>query len=334
MASPIALSVRAPTWMLTYRGVDITAATASMLRRISYTDYLSEFSGEVELVIEDHLQKWQSSWYPTLGDEVSLAIGYRNEDLLPCGNFQIDQLELVGPPDTFTIRCLAAFITPAMRTRISLGYEDQTLMSIVQTIAAKYGLVVISAPDDDFLFERITQKYESDLAFLKRLAFEHGFDFTIRGSSLVFYSQTSLESVAPVRTITREDLETFEFHNRTHSTYGSAQVAHHDPNTKALIIQSVVATEQIATSDVLKIVTRCENGQQALLKAEASLQSHDMVLTEANLIMPGSIAMAAGNTVQLSGFGAFDGKYLTTVAQHRIERSTGYTTRLEVSRVL
>ena len=56
-----------------------------MVLSVRYTDYLSELSGEVELVVEDHDQKWQSSWYPALGDELALAIGYRNEGLLPCG---------------------------------------------------------------------------------------------------------------------------------------------------------------------------------------------------------------------------------------------------------
>ena len=118
-----------------------------MVERISYTDYLSELSGEVEIVIEDHNRRWQAAWYPTLGDQVSLAIGYRDEGLLPCGDFQIDQLELTGPPDTFTTRCLAAFITPAIRTLNSRGYEDQTLLGIARTIAEKYGLEVMSALD-------------------------------------------------------------------------------------------------------------------------------------------------------------------------------------------
>ena len=90
-------------------------------------------------MIEDHDQRWQSSWYPTLGDELTLALGYRKRGPAPVWSFQVDQLELAGPPDTFTMRCLAAFITPAMRTRNSVGYEGQTLLGIGATIAEKYG---------------------------------------------------------------------------------------------------------------------------------------------------------------------------------------------------
>jgi phage protein D len=305
-----------------------------MVLSISYTDYLSELSGEVEVVVEDHDQRWQASWYPTLGDELNLAIGYRGEGLLPCGDFQIDQLELAGPPDRFTMRCLAAFMTPAMRTLNSVGYEDQTLLGIAQTIGQKYGLAVISAPDViDIAFARVTQKHETDLAFLKRLALEHDYDFTVRGSILVFYSRTALEAIAPVQAVTRTELEGFEFRNRTHTTYRAAQVAYQDLTSKSLIIQSAAAIAPIPTGDVLKIVPRCENGQQALLKAQAALDAHNMFFTEASLVMPGSIAMASGNTIEVSGFGEFDGTYVILVARHRLDRAHGYTTRLEVSRV-
>jgi phage protein D len=305
-----------------------------MVLSVSYSDYLTELSGEVEVVIEDHDQRWQASWYPTLGDQLSLAIGYHGEGLLPCGEFQIDQLELTGPPDALTMRCLAAFITPAMRTRNSAGYEGQTLLGIAETIAGKYGLSVISAPEVfDITFERVTQKHETDLAFLKRLAVEHDYDFTVRGTSLVFYSRTTLETALPTQTITRTDVERFEFRNRTHTIYRSAQVAYHDPMTKALIAQNAVAREAIPTGDVLKMVVRCENGQQALMKARAALHARNTLFAEASLVMPGSIGMASGNTIELSGFGEFDGAYMIMMARHRLDRAHGYTTRLEVSRV-
>ena len=334
MASLVSIPTRSPQWVLTYQGINITADVSPMVLSIRYSDYLSELSGEVEIVVEDHDQKWQSSWYPTLGDELALAIGYQGEGLLPCGSFQIDQLELVGPPDTFTMRCLATYITPAMRTRNSVGYEGETLLGIAATIAEKYGLEVVSAPDViDIAFDRVTQKYETDLAFLKRLALEHDYDFTIRGLVLVFYSRISLEAVAPVETLSRADCERFQFRNRAHTTYRSSQVTYQNPFSKSLIYQSSLAVAPIATGDVLKVVSRCENGQQALIRAQAALRARNMWFIDASLVMPGSIAMASGMTIELSGFGEFDGAYIVLVASHRLDRAHGYTTYIEVSRV-
>lgn len=305
-----------------------------MVVRISYTDYLSELSGDVELVVEDHNRIWQTSWYPGIGDEITLAIGYQGEVLLPCGDFQIDQLELTGPPDTFTMRCLAAFITPAMRTANSMGYEDQTLLGIAQVIAGKYGLSVISAPEViDVSFERVTQKHETDLGFLKRLAVEYGYDFTVRGLVLVVYSATALEAVVPTISLTRTDVERFEFRNRTHDTYPTAQVTYQNPFSKSLIVGNASAIAPIPTNDTIKMVARSENGQQALLKCQAALQATSKFFIEGSLTMPGSIAMASGNTLQVSGFGEFDGIYIILAARHLLDRAHGYVTRVEVSRV-
>jgi phage protein D len=334
MAVAITYPVRTPEWALIYQGINITADISTMVLSIEYIDYLSRLSGEIEVVIEDHDQKWQSSWYPAFGDELNLAIGYRGEGLLPCGDFQIDQLELEGPPDKFTLRCLAAFITPAMRTSNSAGYEGQTLLGIAQTIAEKYRLSVVSAPDVvDVAFERVTQKHETDLAFLKRLAIEHDYNFTVRGSLLVFYSRTALEAVGPTLKVERTDLQRFEFRNRTHATYVAAEVNYQDLNSKSLISQTIPTTAPIPTGDTLKIASRCENGQQALLKAQAALNAHNMFFIDATLTMPGAVAIASGRTIQLSSFGVFDGTYLILSARHRLDRSHGYTTRVEVSRV-
>ena len=60
-----------------------------MVLAIRYVDQLEGASGELEVDLEIP-RSWQGSWYPALGDIVSLQIGYRGEALLDCGDFQID----------------------------------------------------------------------------------------------------------------------------------------------------------------------------------------------------------------------------------------------------
>jgi len=193
MSTAIAYPVRSPSWVLTYQGTNITADISSMVLGITYTDRLADAAGEVEVGLEDRDERWQGPWYPQQGDLLSLMIGYQNETMLPCGDFQVDDLELSGPPDVFRLRGLAAYITPAMRTPNSIAYEDQTLMQIAEAIASKYGLEVISVANRiNVSFARVTQKQESDLQFLRRLARGHDYDFTIRGNQLVFYARPAL----------------------------------------------------------------------------------------------------------------------------------------------
>jgi Bacteriophage probable baseplate hub protein len=334
MASALTFPVRAPEWVLIYRGVNITADVSQMVTAITYQDCLDRASGALEFELEDHEKLWQGSWAPSEGDLANLMIGYAGEQLLPCGDFQVDDLSLSGPPDVFHLRCLAAYITPAMRTRRSIGYENQTLTQIASTIAAKYGLTMIAASGTpELTFARVTQRQETDLAFLRRLAGAHNYDFTIRGKQIVFYSRPSLEAADPVATIARTDLIRFAFRIKTHRVYKAAQVSYQLPETKELLSQKVMGATTIPTGDTLTLTVRCENGQQASLKATSALHGANMARTTASFTASGETVYTAGNNLTITGFGFNDGKYLVERARHRLERTTGYTTEFDARRL-
>jgi phage protein D len=301
-----------------------------MVLSITYTDRTGAASGDLEVTLEDSDKLWQGPWYPQEGDVVSLTIGYTGETQLPCGSFQVDELALAGPPDTFHIRCLATYITPAMRTITSAAYEGMTLTQIASTIAAKYSLSMVSEPGQiNPVFQRVTQRQETDLGFLRRLALEHDYDFTIRGSQLVFYTRTALEAVEPIVALQRGDIMQFAFRDRSYQIFETAQIAYQQPSAKALITQSANADISVPTTDSAKRVIRCENGQQAQLKASSLLHGSNMVRRTALLTCTGSPLLAAGITMTIEGFGVSDGTYLIEEARHRLSRDTGYTTEIE-----
>lgn len=336
MAASASYIVRSPQWILSYLGVNITADVSQMVLAIRYVDRLDGSSGELEVEVEDSAKRWQGPWYPTLGEIISLQIGYTGEVLLDCGEFQIDELELDGPPDVMRLRCLAAYITPAMRTANTVAYENMGIVEIAAKIAAKYGLAMVvasSESESDTEFARVTQRRQTDLEFLKRLAREHNFDFAVRGGQLIFYERPALESVPAVVVITRSDTVRFSFRNRTRRIYDGAEFSYFNPDTKKLITQSATADASSPTGDTLKIVARCENAEQAGVKAEALLHLHNMVSVDASLEGPGNAVLVAGNNVQLSGWGALDGKYLIETAQHHLARAAGYTTSIAARRV-
>jgi phage protein D len=336
MAALSSHSVRTPQWVLTYEGVNITADVSHMVLAISYVDRLGEASGEVEVELEDHAKRWQGPWYPGLGNILSLQIGYRGEALLDCGSFQVDELEFDGPPDVMRLRCLAAYITPAMRTPNTVAYENQSIVEIAGQIASKYGLNLVTAPaaiESDVVFARVTQRRETDLGFLKRLAIEHNFDFTVRGAQMVFYARAALEAVIPLVAITRPDTTGFSFRNRTRRIYSGAEVSYFDPDTKQLITQMITAEPPAPTTDTLKIVARSKNAQQAMVKAQAALHLHNMVFVDASIEGPGNVMLVAGNQVEVVGWGRLDGAYLIETARHQLARASGYTTSFAARRV-
>src|SRR5436305_5327712 len=103
MEAAIEYQVRAADWILSINRVDVTTETSDMVVAITYKDRLSAASGEIEIQVEDRNRRWQGSWYPNIGDRLNVQIGYRGEGLFDCGDFQFDELELVGPPDTMRV---------------------------------------------------------------------------------------------------------------------------------------------------------------------------------------------------------------------------------------
>ncbi len=326
--------VRAPGWTLSYKGVGITGAVDKMVLAVTYTTHMGSRAPSLEVELEDRDKRWQGPWFPQRGDLVTAAIGYAGEALVSCGDFQVDEVELSGGPDVVHLRCLAAYITDAMRTANSTPYEGVTLLGIAKTIAAKYGFTVVGAAvNPDVSFARVTQAQESDLAFLHRLAREHNYEFTVRGQKLVFYSAPALEQQSSIVVLKRSDLERFSFKTKTRHLYKAAQVSYQDPDTKSLITRTVAANPAPPVGDTLNLVRRCENGQQAQLKAESELHILNRLAVTGTLTMPGSTSVTGGVKITVSGFGGFDGDYMVKQARHQLSRRAGYSTEVEVYNV-
>ena len=341
-------SVRIPEWDLVYQGKSITADITGMVIEISYKDGAKtstvphthrrhrmrrDMADEVEVTLEDRDHRWQGPWFPTRGDAVRLSIGYVGEKLLNCGNFQVDEVELHGPPDTVHLKCVATGITASLRTPRSAAYESYTLLQVAQTIAARHHLTVVGAPENiNVSWERLSQRNETDLHFLRELAQDHGYDFSVRGTHLVFYSRTKLEQQSSVLTVSRMQVKTFEFKKQTKKIYKSASVAHHHHQSKKLI-SAAVTDPTTPTGDDLHIVTRVETPQQAKLKAQSALHDANMLETTGRLNTEGNVLLVAGVNITVQNFGNWDGIYHIESSRHRLERSSGYDTEIEVRKL-
>jgi phage protein D len=340
-AAGLSYPVRHPAWVLTYSGQNITADITSMVIEISYSDTsgahthgrgrkAAHETDEVEVTLEDRDRRWQGPWFPVRGDIVTLQMGYDGEEFLDCGDFQVDELELKGPPDTFHLKCIAAGITPSLRSPRSVAYESTTLDQVANTVASRNGLTVLNAPQNvSVQWQRITQREETDLHFLRRLALAHNYDFTIRGTQLIFYVRSALEQQAPIATIERTQTKTFEFRTKTQQIYRSATVAYQNPAQKQLIAAQYGDTTS-PTGDDLHIVARCETPDQATLKAQSALHDANMMEVTGHLETEGDIFLVAGVNITIQGFRSFDGNYQVTASHHRLDRGSGYTTEIEV----
>lgn len=330
-----AMSVPTPKVVVTYEGRDITASITPSLMEVIYIDCLEGESDSVELVLEDVDRRWQGAWYPQHGDRVSVQMGYADAPLLPCGDFEIDEVELDGPPDVVRIKALGAGVKRSVRTPVGRAYEDTTLADIAATVARRNRLQ-LTGEIDQIKISRVTQAYETDLTFLKRVSEEYGYSFSVRGSTLGFFRRAALKGAKPALTIDRADVSSYRLRDKVHGVATAATVSYHDPRakrTRKSKTKDVVAKTNQCSADELKLNARAETDQQATLKANAALELANEDQTGASLTLFGNVRLMAGLNVLLTGFGRMCGKYTITQSRHRFSRSAGYGTELELKRV-
>lgn len=339
-------SVQIPAWQIMIGGTQVAGNLLTHSQHIHYDEAIGGKANVLEIQVEDSARAWANN-PPKIGTALSLSIGYQGQSLVSCGNFEVDEWEAEGPPDTFLIRAIQAGVTHAIRTPKSVAYEGQSLVSIANTIANQYGMSVDpSEVSPDVPYQRLTQRLETDLGFLHRIANAHNYEFTIRGNQLVFYSRPKLDAKTissladkSAQYIYKTDSTRFRIHQQHHGdkTYKKAVVMYFDPLSKKLLQATAnaaaTATQgaDLGLQDTLLVRERIENAQQATLRAQAHLHAANMHVLKAEVIIPGSMVYRAGNPVMLSGFGtALDSiKWIINEGKHRMDRN-GYKTSLEL----
>lgn len=330
-----AMTVPTPKVVVVYAGRDITKDITNALIEVSYTDFMEGESDTLELVLEDVDRRWQNAWYPQHGDVVNLQMGYADGPLLPCGDFEVDEVELDGPPDVVRIKALSAGVKRSVRTYNGRSYENTTLLQIAKDVAQRNKLTQ-KLKIEHVAIRYVAQAFEDDLGFLARLFAQYGYASTVRGSVLTVVKRTDLKAGKPVMVIARTDVSSYRFRDKVHGIFKDSQANYHDPRTKTLMKGKRVdpaAKRNRSSADTLKINVRAENDQQASLKADAALDRANEDQTGASLSMPGNVRLMAGVNVQLTDFGHMDGKYTITKGGHRFSRSAGYASEIDLKRV-
>jgi phage protein D len=332
-------TVRTPKFEIDYNGKAVTAELTPFIVSVNYTDKEVGESDDISITLEDSDDTWLNEWWPTKGDTVKLRFGY-DDLLVDAGEFKVDEIEISGPPSVVVLKGLATWTTSAMRSKVSKAYEGQTLKQIAQAIASKHSLTLVGEIGLIRL-ERSTQNRETDLEYLKRIADEYGYQFSIKGQQLVFVSIFDLEKGAPVVVLDKSDMSSFNMRDKSFATYKKATVKYHNPKDRTLYTADVDSvdngggnpfTDETA-ADTLEIRTKAENKQQAEEKAKVALYRSRAQQVEGSITVEGNPILIAGNNIEIVSMGQLSGKYHITESRHDIDRSGGYKTSLAVKRV-
>jgi uncharacterized protein len=338
--------IRSPYLRVTYNGVNITTEITSQLVDLQVVDKLSGETDELSIRLEDTDGLWRSSWYPRKRDKVMVELGYEDE-VLSFGTFEVDEIESSGPPDSITIKAIAAGISKQLRSKRSSAHEGKTLKQVAQAVADANGLTVIGEIGD-IQIGRVTQDRETDLGFLKRIAGDYGYVFSVRDSQLIFTDVFEIEKAGVVTKIDRTQIVSYSVKDSTKDTAASAAVSYSDPDS-AEEVDFEYSEDQLegygvqddfsdgarsfGKSDRFKVEKRVENTQQAERVAKTALHSANSRQVTANLELPGDPKLMAGANIELTGMRKHSGKYQLQQVSHTFSRSSGYTCSLDCNKI-
>lgn len=321
-----------------YEGKDVSRDIAPYLISFTYTDNASDKADDISITLEDRAKMWSGDWFPSKGDKIRASIIIHNWDdekkteSLPCGLFEVDQIECSGPPNQVTIKAVSTLVSQPMRQeKHTKAWENVKLSTIAGDFANKSGLKLFWDSPNDPQFERRDQVEISDLEFLSGLCRDYGIAVKVTDTQLVCYDEESYEEHEPVAEISADDkkLIRWSFSSKCTGTYKAAKVTYHDPVKDETITAEESDEYAEGTGRVLVINQKTDNQADAQKLAKKKLQAANKKEITGNLTLMGDLRFVGGSNITVSGFGAFDGKYKIEKATHSVGSS--YATKIDLS---
>ncbi len=263
------------------------------------------------------------------------------DDHLDCGQFELDSVDCSGPPNVITIKGTSLPFNRTIRqTKKSRSWENCDLKGIAEEMAADSGMTCMFLSSHNPEYKRIEQIALSDIKLLQRLCHAAGASLKITNNIIVIFDQAEYESKPVVRTICRGASGGYTKHKvssgENDAKYACCRVSYTDPKTGE-VIEGVAYAEGYDESDednqTLEVSEKVDDYLEARELAEKYLRLKNKYQYSASFTFPGDPTLLAGSTVQLQGWGGWDGKYIIKTAKHTVSKS-GYTTQITLRQAL
>lgn len=324
---------------ISYQGVNITTDIAPYLKSFTFNDNEGK-SDEIQLEMEDSERKWQGPWLPQKGDTIVANISLNNwhqegaNTQLQCGTFYVDEVSFKGPPDAVNIKAISVpFTSGGKDTKHTRAWENAPLTAIMGELASSAGLgLFYDAPD--FIYDRVEQDKKTDLAMAKELAKREGLSVKVADGQMVVYDELTYEGKGPIKTLTRgsSNIESYNFKvTAAEEQYKKVELTYWDGKQKKNI-KYVYDVPGVADGPTLKVNKYAKSLDEAKRWAQKEARNKNKSSKSGDMTLMGDESMLQGQNVQISGFGAFDGKYFIESASHRV--TGGYTVNIKLREVL
>lgn len=298
---------------------------------LTYTDSASNESDSLELTMNAEGEE-----LPEKGAVLRPYILGRNweregdDHKIYCGLFVLDDVNFQDTPSVLQVGGVAKpSDTDFSELEREIIWKNTSIRRIGETIAARYGLG-FSYDAEDYAIEDDEQD-GTDSSYYNTLCKNYGLILKVYAKRLWVYDREAYKRKRPVKTIDRTDITRGEFRYTTtlSGTYTGGYFTYTDPDKDCDIVCSVGGGPHIKS-----VNRRATSVHDAAVQLCAEINNANHGATTIKFSLPGEWRVNAGNTIQLTGYGAkINGKYFVDKAVHRVSRNGGFTTDLECSRV-
>ncbi len=267
----------------------------------------------------------QKNWNDT-GKDVTLDMG----------TFEIDSVDMSGPPDKITVKSTSIPYTSKLRMeKKNKAWEKISLKGIGQEIAGKNGLKLMYEASENPTYKRKEQVQTSDIKFLQGLCHAAGMALKVTTLTIVIYDAAEYDKKPAVKTFKKGsgDIISYKMGTKlTDTAYTSCHVSYTDPDSKETIEYTYTPDSKTGTGQTLEINEKVNSKAEAIRLAKKRLREKNTQEYTASLKVVGDVSLVAGITVKLKGFQQFDKKYKVTQAKHNL--LDGYTVDLSLKQIL
>lgn len=265
--------------------------------------------------------------------------GDGKDDVLDCGQFELDSVTVATPPSTVIIKGTSLPYSSQIRqTKKSKGWEAYYLSGIAKEMALKNGMVCMFESTVDPFYSRVEQYKVSDIDFLSELCHNAGISLKATNNIIVLFDQADYEAKSSVLTIKRGDGTYMSSRLSTGSAdtqYSSCRVSYVGSDGKCVSAKAYIDGYEAdsGSNQQLEITAKVSTVSEAENLAAKQLRLHNKYARVATFTMPGNPALLAGVAITLEGWGVWSGKYIISQAKHSVSQR-GYTTQIKSRKAL
>jgi hypothetical protein len=322
-----------PALNINYNGKSTGRDLTDSLISFDYQDNISDRSDTVSITFEDISGFWRDN-LPDTGATLDISFGYEGSLVDINNSFEIDRISYTGSPSVVTLSGNAAPNQKQLRTRISQSWDNQSLQTIIKTVAQRTGLAT-DLRFKDIPLDYTAQNNETDLNFLIRLCDEADLNLKLNNNTITCVPMSDLMAQKPFYTIPEDVLISWDVDIDLVETVKKVERRKHDTTTKELIVYAVDEKGSVIQTGTTKAAQTTKN-----VKREIARQTH-AAATNADLARAnrdrkrisfrcfGIPVIAAGRVITLVGMGKNARSCLVQTVNHTIDKSSGYITSVE-----